>query len=466
MGQPNILILYTDQQRYDALGCQGNPHIRTPVLDRLAADGLRADHYFVNHPVCMPSRVSFLTGKYPSSLGIYTNGTNVPAHWLTLPRILRAGGYRCANIGKLHFLNHANRDHRRMHPDYGFDHLEISDEPGCYEDAHRAFVRTVAPDQLDKISYGLPPMAELWQKHFSGPAIAHPQRKVWGARASSCRDDVTHTAFVATRTIDFIQRQARAAQPFLAIAGFYSPHDPWIAPQRFLDLYNPAALPLPAMPEHLFAQRPAHLPDEAAVRSIVHGYYAMVSEVDHHVGRILTALEETDQAENTLVLFTSDHGEWLGEHWRFGKGYPGHDAVSRVPFIVRWPGRIAQPGRTCQDIIEAVDVAPTLLEAAGMPVEPTFQGRSLLPVFTRAAAHERDSALIEFHHARCLRTVGHLYVAHNDGREFLYDQTSPLGTYHDLSEQPQHADLLNQSRRRLLSRMIEAAPRRAQDWAY
>lgn len=466
MRRPNILILYTDQQRHDALGCNGNAHIHTPNLDQLAAEGLNADHYFVNHPVCMPSRVSFLTGRYPSSLGIYKNGTEVPHHWLTLPRILRQYGYRSANIGKLHFLNHANRDHRRVHPDYGFDHLEISDEPGCYDDAHRAFVRATAPDQLDKISYGLPPAAQTWQDMLGGPDIRHPQRKVLAARASACRDDVTHTAFVATRTIDFIRDQQRSGQPFMAIAGFYSPHDPWIAPQRFLDLYDADALPLPAMPEHRRDKRPAHLPAETDVRSIIQGYYAMVSEVDHHVGRILDALEDTGEADNTLVLFTSDHGEWLGEHWRFGKGYPGHDAVSRVPFIARWPGRIEQPGRTCRDIVEAVDVAPMLLEAAGIPIEPSLQGRSLLPTLTAAAPHPRDSALIEFHDARCLRTVSHLYVAHNDGREFLYDQTTPLGPYHDLSRQAEFAETLAHCRRRLLARMIEAAPQRDRQWTY
>ena len=134
MKRPNILLLYTDQQRWDALAANGNPDIVTPNLDRLAGQGLNLDRFFVQNPVCMPSRVSMLTGQYPATLGITQNGVPVPQDTLTLPRMLRNYGYVSANIGKLHFLPHANRDHRDVHPDYGFDHLEISDEPGFLMD--------------------------------------------------------------------------------------------------------------------------------------------------------------------------------------------------------------------------------------------------------------------------------------------------------------------------------------------
>lgn len=472
MQRPNILILYTDQQRWDALGCSGNPIIQTPRLDRLAAEGVNCDHYFVNHPVCMPSRVSFLTGKYPSTLGIYENGVEAPRDWTTLPHMLRPYGYRSANIGKLHFLNHANRDHRAMHPSYGFDHLEISDEPGCYDDAYRAWVRRIAPDQLDHVSAGLPPAAQAWRDMMGWQdGIKHPaERQPMGARAWACRDDVTHTAFVASRTIDFIRENAPredGGRPFLCIAGFYSPHSPWIAPQRFLDLYDPAQMPLPAMPEEVHARRPANRPDDDGLRDIVRGYYAMVSEVDHHCGRILDALAQTGQADNTIVMFISDHGEWLGEHWRFGKGYPGHDPVSRVPCLVRWPAGIAQPGRTYSGILEAVDVVPTLLEAAGIPVAPDLQGRSFLPMLmTQPTMPGRDSALIEFRGARSLRTSRYLYVVHADGKEALYDQQASLGAYRDLSGAAEHASTLAGLRRQMLGRMIAAAPVRARSWAY
>lgn len=131
MRRPNMLILYTDQQRWDALHANGNADIQTPNFDRLAGEGLNFDHCFVQNPLCMPSRVSMLTGKYPSTLGITHMGVPVPKDTLTLPRLLRPYGYTSANFGKLHFLSHANRDHRNLHPDYGFDRLPQISSSGC-----------------------------------------------------------------------------------------------------------------------------------------------------------------------------------------------------------------------------------------------------------------------------------------------------------------------------------------------
>ena len=248
MQRPNILILYTDQQRWDALGVNGNAEIRTPHLDRLAAAGINFDHCFVQNPVCMPSRVSFLTGQYPSTLGLSHMGVPVPEDAPTLPRLLRNYGYCSGQIGKLHFLPHANRDHREPHPDYGFDHLEISDEPGSYHDAYRAWVAAQAPEQLDLVSLGEAPSSIEWKRIMNvRDGIAHPEERfVKRALASRCRSELTHTAFVAEQTMEFMTRHRDG--PFLCVAGFYSPHDPWVAPQEFLDLYDPAALTLPPFP--------------------------------------------------------------------------------------------------------------------------------------------------------------------------------------------------------------------------
>ena len=239
MKHPNILLLTTDQQRWDALGSNGNAEIKTPNLDQLAAQGVNLSHFFVQNPVCMPSRVSMLTGQYPATLGITQNGVPVPQDTITLPRMLRNYGYTSANVGKLHFLPHANRDHSDAHPDYGFDHLEISDEPGCYEDAYRAWVRRRAPDQLDHISVGLPPAADAWYNTMGiKDQVKH---RVEGARFDfkgaipfAGNEHLTHSGFVAERTIEFLRRQG--GQPFLCISGFYSPHAPWMVPQRYLDM--------------------------------------------------------------------------------------------------------------------------------------------------------------------------------------------------------------------------------------
>lgn len=468
MKRPNILILYTDQQRFDALGASGNADIQTPNLDQMAAEGLRLDAFFVQNPVCMPSRLSFLTGQYPSAFGIFQNGVPVPQDVITLPRLLHNYGYHSANIGKLHFLNHANRDHRQPHPAYGFDHLEISDEPGCYEDAYRAWVRRVAPDQLDHISVGLPPAAQAWQEMMEiHDGIEHPVvRQPQACRPAACRDEVTHTAFVATRTIDYLRQRRPGGDPFLCIAGFYNPHSPWVAPQKFLDIYDPRKLTLPKYPQEVNQQRRAGHFDDDELRSVIQGYYAMVSEVDHHVGRILEALEQTGQAKNTIVIFTSDHGEWLGDHLRYGKGYPGHDPVSRVPCIVRWPAGLAGKGRVFEGQVEAVDIVPTLLEAAAIPVPGHLHGRSLAPLLEGRAFQGRASVLMEGGGWRSIRTENYRYLLKCTGEEELYDLRKPLGDYVNLAENPPHAAALGELRRELARRAIAAERPLPRQWAY
>ncbi len=469
MRRPNILILYTDQQRWDALGANGNAEILTPNLDQLAQQGVNFDHYFVQNPVCMPSRVSFLTGQYPSKLGITQMGVPVPHDAVTLPRLLKPYGYRSANIGKLHFLPHANRDHRVPHPDYGFDHLEIADEPGPYEDAYRAWVRRQRPDQLNNISVGLPPMTTVWYdamkiKDHVKHRVDGPRFDFGGAVPFPGDDDVTHSAFVAEQTIEFLTQQSDA-QPFLCIAGFYSPHSPWVVPQRFLDMYDPDKLTVPTYPPDVEARRDDKFTDEN-LRSAKHGYYAMITEVDYHVGRILDTLTEQYLVEDTIVIFTSDHGEWLGDHLRYGKGYPGSDVVSRVPFIVRWPNGGLGVGQTVHEIIEGVDVVPTLMACAGMQIAPHLQGESLFNVLQDPSTADDGMALMEATGWKHLRTAHFRYVIHDDGREHLWDiETDPL-EYNDIAQDEAYASVLAEHRHMLIQRLLQAERPRARIWPY
>jgi len=456
----------TDQQRWDALGVNGNPDIKTPNLDRMAAEGVNFDHFFVQNPVCMPSRVSFLTGQYPSTLRVARNGVPVPEDTITLPKLLKNYGYISANIGKLHFLPHANRDHRDTHPSYGFDHLEISDEPGCYEDAYRAWVRRQSPDQLDFISVGLPPQAEIYYKAMGiRDNIQHPpERFLKKAVAFRGRSEFTHTAFVADRTIEYIQQHHKNS--FLCIAGFYSPHSPWVVPQEFLDIYEPDEFALPQFPPEMDAKRSESFYSDAELRSARHGYYAMVSEVDYHVGRILDCLNEFGLRDDTIVIFTSDHGEWLGEYLRYGKGFPAHDCVSRVPLIIRWPDGIGSPGQTVAGIVEGVDVTPFLLEAAGIPVPYHLQGGSLLPALEEQSFSGRESALIEGERVKALRTARYYYVSYADGRELLFDLEKDAQGYHNVANEPAYAQPLAEVRHRMLQHLMQMERPIPRTWAY
>ncbi|MCC7492969.1 MAG: sulfatase-like hydrolase/transferase [Fimbriimonadaceae bacterium] len=466
MRRPNILLLYTDQQRWDAVGCNGNTDLQTPHLDALAAAGTNCTHCFVQNPVCMPSRVSFLTGRYPSSLGITHMGVPVPPDTLTLPRMLRPYGYRTANLGKLHFQPHANRDHRAPHPDYGFDELVLSDEPGVYEDAYRAWVRAMAPDQLPHLSVGLPPATAVWYRQMGlRDSVPHPSEggrfDTKGPRAFPGDERYTHSAFVGEMTCQFL-RQQDPRTPFLCIAGFYSPHSPWVAPQRWLEAYDPARLRLPSFPPEVEARRGGDF-DDHHLRGARQGYYAMVSEVDAQVGRILATLEQQGLAEETLVVFTSDHGDWLGEHLRYGKGYPGDDGCTRVPLLLRWPGG-GQAGSVVDHLVEHVDVLPTLLQAAAVQPPPSCQGRPLQDLLAGGAA--RGSALCEHHGWKSLRTATHRYLVHADGRELLYDLSAEWGDYRDVAADPGQAAALSEHRGRLAVRLLQQEQPLERTWPY
>lgn len=493
MQRPNILIIQTDQLRWDAIGPNGSSppghgssplpetvqsHAITPNLDRLASEGVNFDHCFVQNPLCMPSRASFLTGQYCSTLGITHMGVPVPPDVVTLPRLLRSYGYRSAVIGKLHFLPHANRDHRVPYPPYGFDHLEISDEPGVYEDAYRAWVRRTAPDELDRLSAGLPPAAARYLSVMGiDDGITHPggdaaRFDFKGAIPFAGRSDVTHSAFVSIQTCAFLEQQTPASAPFVCVASFFAPHAPWIVPLQFLDRYpldEVDQLPLPAYPPEVDAQRPTD-PDamysDAQLRDAKRGYYAMITEMDYYVGWILDRLGAQGLTENTIVVFTSDHGEWLGDHLRYGKGYPGDDAVARVPLIVRWPGGVYAPGTTVSDIVEAVDVLPTLLDCTGIQVPPHLQGHSLAGVLGGYDYTGHGSALMEFTGWKNLRTDSYRYLVHEDGREMLWDLARDPGEYHDVAGASDYAGALADHRHRLVQRLIALERPIPRVWPY
>lgn len=464
--RPNILLIYTDQQRWSALGANGNPHIRTPNLDQLAARGTNFDHCFVQNPVCMPSRISLFSGRYPSSLGITHMGVPVPETLPILPKMLKPYGYRTANFGKLHFLPHANRDHREAHPDYGFDCLEVSDEPGVYEDAYRAWVRAKAPDQLDCLSVGLPPARHTWLKMMgASDTVNHPSAEgrddFKGAVVFPGREDVTHSAFVGARTVDYLSRQRAGGDPFFCVASFFAPHAPWFIPQRFLDEYDPQELGFPDCPaeDDMSTEQSRN-----RLLSARQGYYAAVTEVDYYVGQILEALEANGLAERTIIVFTSDHGEWLGEHGRWGKSCPGSDVISRVPMIVYDPRN--PTGQACSRIVESVDLVPTLLDLAAIQPMSRLHGSSFAAAVRGQPFEGKEAALMEFNGWKNIRTESHRYLLYEDGREQLWDLEEDPCESRDVAADPARHEVLAKHRLLMLRRMLEMERPLPRSWQY
>lgn len=443
MQRPNILLLYVDQQRWDTIRSQGNDHISTPHLDQLAQDGVLFDRAFCNSPVCMPSRQSMLSGLYPSTLGCMTNGIEMNETVPILPAYLKPYGYHTANIGKLHFLNHSNRDHRSPHPLFGFDHLLVSDEPGCYDDAYIKWVEEQAPEQVENCRCSTPPIC-LRETIAKQPRNTHEPYLFEGP------EELTHSAFVASETIRYLEMQQD--RPFLAIAGFYAPHCPLNPPKRFVDLYEGANLPLPVMNAE---DNELGLSDEEW-RKIKLYYYALISHVDDQIGRIIAKLKALNLYEKTIVVFTSDHGEHLGDHGQIQKGPPGLDSCSRIPLIVSAPGRIEKRGIQ-KELIESVDLVPTLIDFCGIQVPPALQGKSFRPLLEGKSYHPRSSAYLEFREPfgvswKTIRTEQACYAINNQGQEMLFDLSNDPGQLTNIISASNSADLLQAMRLELLLR--------------
>ena len=387
---PNILLICTDQQRYDALGAAGNADIRTPNLDRLAAQGVRFDRCIVQSPVCAPSRASLMTSRYPRNHGLWANGVDMaPSETLFTARLAEAG-YDCGLVGKFH-LGSAFGGRTEPRVDDGFRVFEWSHDPylpGPDNHYHRWLDEHFPGLLASTLATGNDAFDRL-------PSKAH------------------YTHWVGERTISYLREGRDPDAPFCFVANFFDPHHGFGAPPEFRDAYDPATLAAPVTRPDELAELPpiyteasqrsyaGQLPGFAAyssaqIQQIRADYYAMVTQVDHEVGEILRSLDEEGLAENTCVIFTSDHGELLGDHQLLLKGPMMFDCSVRVPLLIRLPGRLPA-GVVRDELVQWIDLAPTLLEIAGAPALERGQGRSLWELAATGRGDGwRDWALAEY----------------------------------------------------------------------
>ncbi|MFI7062483.1 sulfatase-like hydrolase/transferase [Kribbella sp. NPDC050124] len=418
MDRPNILILCTDQQRFDALGAAGNPHIRTPNLDRLAAEGAMFTNCYVQAPVCGPSRASLMTSRYLHNHGLWANGVDISPAERVFTRDLADAGYDCGLVGKFHLGAAAGG---RVEPriDDGFRVFRWAHDPylPCEQNHYHRWLDANFPGLLEKT------LAEGNGAFDRLPTESH------------------YSHWIGDETIDFLRDAARADTPFCFVANFFDPHHGFGAPAEYRELYDPDSLPAPIGDEQELAGKPP-IYTEASIKSyagmspgfrdftaaeiqeIKAQYYAMVTLVDDEVGRILAALDDEGLAGNTVVIFTSDHGELLGDHQLLLKGPMMFDCSIRVPLLVRWPGQVER-GQVRDELVEWIDLAPTVLAAAGADGLPAAQGRSLLPLITGRTDDwvRRDWVLSEYRnsgspydppvHTTMLRHGHHKLVVHH-----------------------------------------------------
>jgi arylsulfatase len=400
---PNVLFLCTDQQRYDALGCYGNRDIRTPAIDALAADGVLFERCYVQNPVCAPSRASLVTGRYVHAHGLWANGVAIPAHEQLFPQALADGGYDCGLAGKMHLAACFDGRTEPRHDD-GFRVFRWAHDPshGSPENAYHRWLEAARPDLYAAAMERGPGR--------SGHAAAHIDRMP---------TQYHYSHWVGEETIDFLRQGRDAGKPFFFMANFFDPHHPFTAPEEYLARYDPAALPPPIGGPADLADKPPILQEasresyaghargfaghsDEEIRQVRAAYYAMVSLIDDEVGRILATLDDLGLRDDTLVIFTSDHGEMLGDHGLLLKGPMLFEGAVRVPLILRWPGRLPA-GERRSELVQWLDLCPTVLEAAGVPALPRSQGRSLLPLARGEGGWTRDWALCEY------RNSGHPY---------------------------------------------------------
>lgn len=423
---PNILVIYSDQMRADVMGCAGNPVIKTPYLDRLAGEGARFANAFVSYPLCSPFRASFLTGKYAHANGMYSNHFPIDTRQTFLAPLLKKAGYRTGYIGKWH--------------------LDGGPKPGFVPPGER----------------------RLGFDHFVGFNRGHQYLQSVYYRDT---DQPYHCAryepdYQTDQIIDFMGSclQQEEQTPFFAYICYGPPHFPMAMPDYLKNLYHPDEVVLPpgvlAPQQHIDMQRlrlemdcagdgnamenshagdgrkaPGEAESEREIREFIAQYYGMVSNIDHNVGRILNWFDSAGIADDTLVIFMSDHGDMFGQHGHYcGVKRTAYRGSMQVPFIMRYPKRFAA-GQTVSALVDvAVDTMPTLLELCSVAIPDEVQGKSYLPLLQGEAASTRDAVMYEIMRQskggrgdytpvpeRGIRTLKWLYVRKPERRKLLFD---------------------------------------------
>lgn len=409
--RPNVLFILTDDQGPWAVGCYGNPEIRTPNLDRLAQSGMRFERFFVATPVCSPSRATLLTGRISSQHGVHdwiragNMGEDAAAYLegeTAYTDVLAQHGWTCGLSGKWH-LGHSQL------PQHGFSH---------------------------------------WFAHQAGGGPYNDAPMVRDGEAVTAPGYVTYA--ITDDALDFIERRAGDEAPFYLSVHYTAPHSPWTGhPQEIVDSYDDCPFAsCPQEPIHPWAVGHSLSEDNLGNREMLKGYFAAVTAMDADVGRLLDKLEEKGLREDTLVFFVSDNGFSCGHHGFWGKGnatYPANmfENSVRVPFIASHPGRIPQ-GTVQRAMCSAYDFMPTLLDYLGLPLPEggNLPGSSFAPALLDEDAPARGEVVVydEYGPTRMVRTEDWKYVhRHPEGPDELYDLVNDPDERHNLvEEEDQH----------------------------
>jgi arylsulfatase A-like enzyme len=520
---PNFVLFITDQHRADFLGCYGNTVVRTPQIDAIAGRGTVFDRFYVASPVCMPNRASLMTGRMPSVHGVRSNGIPLSLASVTFADLLGAAGYDTGLIGKSHLQNitgtpafpplaqhppshrapaaglaQAHRDDRKIAayaqegpaywadararvktPYYGFTHVELVNGHG--DDLGGDYLRW-ALQKEPKVRSLIGP------KNGLPHSYSCPQ-----AHRTAVPEELYSTAFIGERAVAFLDRHDHAdSAPFFMMVSFPDPHHPFNPPGKYWDMYKPDDFPIPEAyrrndwmpPPHVasrIAERERGLANLNGVNSFAVSAReaqearaltaGMITFIDDTIGLILERLARSRSAGETVVLFTSDHGDHLGDHRLLLKGAEQYESIVRVPFV--WSDPTAPSGALrSASLASTIDIPATILDRAGLQPYAGFQGRSLLPGMRERGETQRDEVLIQYDHQRPDPSLGKPPRVHSiidrrwrlsvyDGADWgeLYDLERDPGEFTNLWHSAAHATVRSGLFERLARAEIEHVDR-------
>ena len=436
--QPNVLFLICDDLNCD-LGCYGHPLVQTPNIDRLAQRGVRFDKAYCQFPLCGPSRASFMTGMYPDQTLVRRNAIYIREHVpnvTTMSQMFRRAGYFATRIGKIYHYNVPNHIGTSGH-----------DDPDSWD-------YTINPRGRDKDDE--PSIFSLRPGSFGGTLS-------WLAADGTDREQTDGIA--ADEAVRMLTKFAQADQPFYLAVGLYRPHTPYVAPKRYFEKYPLDKIRVPSLPDGYLEGLPEPARksltrkkeqldlDPELARQAIQAYYASITVADAQIGQILDALDSLQLRDNTIVVFTSDHGYHMGEHGHWQKTTLFENAT-HVPLILAGPGIAA--GATSRSLAEMVDFYPTLAELAGLNPPEAVAGISLVETLRDPSQATRTSALSQYDSGYSICTDRYRFTAWgeggSEGRE-LYDHQTDPGEMTNLAEDPQHAETVERLSRLLAERV-------------
>lgn len=433
---PNILFIMVDEMRWDAMGCEKNPVVATPNLDRLAARGVRFARAYTVSPVCSPARASAFTGRYAHVHGVVSNGIPANNGEIFLPSILKHYGYHTAISGKLHYTP------RRF--DYGFDQFwSFTDEGPTPELGYMAYLRR---------KHGSP--AKFLRVAGTCPWPDDPLGRDVGLFKYPAED--FETEWITRRSLDYLRARKNSSQPWFLFTSYLKPHSPSVEPEPWFSKYDPQRMPIPKLPSNAKEmraqqrerQRRHWVDDERMARVMTAKYYGAVAHIDNQVGQLLAELERLGMAGDTLVLFTADHGNMLGDRGRWFKGLQ-YEGSSHVPLLWHAPGE--KGGRVVNQAVENTDLAPSILEAAGLPVPQGMQGRAFNRLARGADAGWKDRCFSQLRGGMLLEGDWKLIDNSLDGAGpfELYDLRNDPKEEHNLAAGARQRERVESWRRRI-----------------